>query len=122
MDQCDVYVIDLTLKHFLSCSMGLLNIGSGTSKSESSVTLIIRRVTRSIALVAAVISLSMWCVYVYRLDTDGIENSPGLIVLFVLSPILLSVSWWENFVPQVCSFAFLTISYFISGQNIIGNA
>ena len=89
--------------------MGLLYLGSVTPQSESSVKLIIRRVTRSIALVAAVTSLAMWCVYVYRLDTDGIENSPGLIVLFVLSPILLSVSWWENFVPQVCRFAFQTI-------------
>ncbi|XP_062589948.1 chitin synthase chs-2-like [Saccostrea cucullata] len=42
-------------------------------------------------------SVALWCYYIYLSHTN---NSIILIILVILSPVLISISWWENFVSQ----------------------
>ncbi|XP_061164528.1 chitin synthase chs-2-like [Saccostrea echinata] len=42
-------------------------------------------------------SIGLWSYYVFLSNTN---NSIILIILVILSPILISISWWENFVSQ----------------------
>ncbi|XP_045180107.2 chitin synthase chs-2-like [Mercenaria mercenaria] len=60
----------------------------------------VRRLLSLCALITSVSSIALWTFFVYRMDKDLLEKNPSLILLTVLSPILVSVVWWENFVPM----------------------
>ncbi|XP_053386467.1 chitin synthase chs-2-like isoform X2 [Mercenaria mercenaria] len=67
---------------------------------ETSTERLIRRVLTFGGLGSSLVSLAFWTYYVYKSDSDWQKDKPGLTIFAVLSPIFVSVYWWENFVPQ----------------------
>lgn len=57
----------------------------------------VARVLNILAFAGQIASICLWAYYIYCSETS---NSLILISLVILSPFLISISWWENFVPQ----------------------
>jgi hypothetical protein len=97
-----------TLKSILEWSLWskllqviIWRVGTEAGVIESSTERLIRRVLAFGALGSSLTSLAFWTYYVYDLDSDWQKDKPGLTIFTVISPILVSIYWWENFVPQV---------------------
>lgn len=58
------------------------------------------RVVNSLAVIFQLGSLILWTYYVYVAIGSVDSRSVTLMVFVALSPILVSVTWWENFVKQ----------------------
>lgn len=52
-------------------------------------------------LAASLTTLAFWTYYVHKMDENWQKEKPGLTVFSALCPVLVSIYWWENFVPQV---------------------
>jgi len=72
------------------------------SGEKSTLRMILKSVVSLIAVLTSVASLAIWTVYIWRNDSTWQRNYPVLLILFIVSPIFVSIKWWENFVPKVC--------------------
>ncbi|XP_053385767.1 chitin synthase chs-2-like [Mercenaria mercenaria] len=60
----------------------------------------VKRILAIVGLAATLTSMALWVYYLYKLDTEWQKDRPGLLVISILSPLLVSVVWWDNFIPQ----------------------
>ncbi|KAH3803412.1 chitin synthase chs-2-like isoform X2 [Dreissena polymorpha] len=73
---------------------------SSQSESDNSKWKLVRRVVSLVAMVTSVLSIAFWAVYVHRMEEAWEKHNPGLLILFILAPIFVSITWWANFVPK----------------------
>ncbi|KAH3754159.1 hypothetical protein DPMN_188822, partial [Dreissena polymorpha] len=80
--------------------LNLVYPDSSHKKSENSKWKIVRRVVSLVAMVSSVLSTAFWAVNVHRMEGARQKDPPGLLILFIFAPICVSITWWENFVPN----------------------
>lgn len=61
------------------------------------------RIVNSVALTCQLGSIILWIYYVYIATGSRNSQSIALMVLVAICPILVSITWWENFVKQAKS-------------------
>ncbi|XP_061164529.1 chitin synthase chs-2-like [Saccostrea echinata] len=63
----------------------------------------IARAINTLAIIFQMASIGLWTYYVYHAYKSTDSHTITMMVLVALSPILVSVTWWENYVKQAKS-------------------
>ncbi|KAK3589755.1 hypothetical protein CHS0354_021082 [Potamilus streckersoni] len=76
--------------------LGLMFLRDGDANTDTARNRLLRRM-KLVAVI--IISLTCHALWIYHIYT-GSSESLGLLAIYICCPILISASWWENFVPQ----------------------
>lgn len=49
-------------------------------------------------------SVVFWCYYIYKVDDERDGKKLGLLVMSALTPLLVSLVWWDNYIPKRSTF------------------
>ncbi|KAL3854141.1 hypothetical protein ACJMK2_013419, partial [Sinanodonta woodiana] len=75
--------------------LGFIFLRDGDANTDTARNRLLRRLKLLAIILISLASHALWIYHIYA----GSE-SPGLLGIYLCCPILISASWWENFVPQ----------------------